>query len=184
MCRWADIADVDDAAMRTVQPLYTANPIFEGVTDPLVAQGIARSGLVRRQFDAAVVPEILTIASTYDTKWVKKEDGGMVKISNSGFYHQLSTIGSRLHMPIQRSICAWLASTTDNSDKGRLKEILKDAISRSGRSDTALYLSDRYLDQCIESATRKIKSAEFALPYVPDPNNPIEILRGKIARGF
>ncbi len=165
---------VDEALMRTVQVHYTAAPIFsQGVHDPVTT----RSGIVRKGSDAAFIP---IIPKPVFQQFVKRDDGTIERMSEGGFNHHLQSIGLRLHMPIQKAICAWIASTIAPTDVNRLKHRLRLQISMSGRVDTRHYLTDAYLDQCINSALTKVQSASRGLPFIAE--TPLEKLREKLSR--
>ena len=139
---------IDDSTMRTVQPNYTANPIFgTGVTDPLAGH---RVGLVRKGKDAALIPIIEKKQIP-----VRVTAGGNLVTSTAPigletkFDLRLAAIGPDFHMPITQAVASWISLTGINSDHNRLKERLRDAINSApgeGSAGKAHYLSDTYLD--------------------------------------
>lgn len=175
---WArDTGVIDDAPCRTVQPNYTAAPIFKGVEDPLA--GKSRSGLIRKGRDALCMP----IVDEGQPVALIGPTGGYTA-TGTGFDTLLDDIGPRYHMPIQRAIASWVASTGTPTDtvalKGRIKARIMEAPM--GASPKETYLNDRYLDSSINGAIRKFGSRN------PDktttlPNTALERVRYKLTKG-
>jgi hypothetical protein len=169
----ADSKVIDDSTMRTVQPNYTANPIFgTGVTDPLNGH---RVGLVRKTKDAALIP----IISKQEIP-VRVTAGGnpVTSASPAGletkFDLRLAEIGPDFHMPITRAVACWITLTGPSSDHSRLKERLRDRIMVApgeGSAGRAHYLSDTYLDAEIRGC-----------PFPSNPNGPDRLPETRIER--
>jgi hypothetical protein len=163
---------IDDSVFRTVQPNYTAHPIFEtGVLDPLLGQ---RLGLIIKKNDCATIPSIKT----------KKQKSGITSTYSSlppplglenKFDQRLAAIGPDFHMPITQAVASWKALTGPNSDFTRLKQILRDRINSApgeGSAGKAHYLSDEYLDA-------EIKGCPFA-HKIDGPNRMPETQRERV----
>jgi len=175
-----DIKVIDPSVMRTVQPNYTANPIFgEGVLDPLPG---TRVGLINKKQKAALIPLVqgatrngLLSSGVYvpslpppglDTK----------------FDVRLKAIGPDYHMPITQAVASWISLTGNGSDYERLKQRLRDRISSApgeGSAGRAHYMSDEYLNA-------EIKGCPFSHKlYGPTrlPETAVERVRYKLTNG-
>lgn len=149
MCRWAvDNGDVDDAPFRTIQPNYTARPIFIGMDDPV---GNDRSGFVRFEKDSVLVPKIEKAREVVVTKQ------GESFVPTKSFSQRLNDIGPRFHMPIQRAIASYISRYGTRADISELKTLIVDQIYKApqGQNPKSVYTNDRYLDGSIEGAIRK-----------------------------
>ena len=147
LCGWALGQDVDDATHRTVQPIYTAAPVFVGVDDPM--SGV-RSGLVVKATHEVDMPVWVPPPVTQGTY-----SGGLT--SSQKFEAALAAIGPRYHMPIQRAIACYVGIHGTDTDVAALKDRMRDAIwsAPMGVNGKNVYLDDRYLDQSIQGAMRK-----------------------------
>lgn len=146
--------DCDDAAFRTVQPLYTANPIFVNFDDVLDGE---RSGLIRGDRDDVDLPEYVPPPPP------KFPDGTpMPFVRSPSFQDRLDAIGPRLHQPILQAIASYVARHGWETDEAELMSILQDAIWDCGPtfSDKRDYMSDRYLRRAISGAVRKYGHTE------------------------
>lgn len=185
MINWADslkkedkVKIIDDSVFRTVQPNYTAHPIFEsGVLDPLLGD---RLGLIIKKKDCVTIPSIkikkrTSYSSTYSAA------PAPVGLENK-FDQRLAAIGPDFHMPITQAVASWISLTGSGSDFGRLKQILRDRINSApgeGSAGKAHYLSDAYLDA-------EIKGCPFAHKIDgPDrmPETQRERVRYKLSNG-
>jgi len=143
--------DCDEAAFRTVQPLYTAAPVFEGCDD--ILKGF-RSGLIRKERDEVTL-----------SPWVKKLPppvyyGGRFHQQDShskSFEDKLNDIGPRFHMQIQRAIASYVGTHKQNTDVVFLTNLMTDVISNApeGKSNKSDYLNPAYLSRSIDGALRK-----------------------------
>lgn len=148
---WAKEVDVfDDAPFRTVQPNYTADPIFVGMDDPLKDQ---RLGIKLKSKDSAFVPKVEISRqqdfSNYEPKTDQIYRGSDLSTS---FDKRLSAIGPRYHLPIVQAVASWITSTSSPSDIGALKRRLKQRILEApgeGTLGKKYYLDDAYLDHII-----------------------------------
>lgn len=139
--------DVDESTIRTVQPNYTAAPIFLNADDPVPV----RSGLVVKQESEVVLPPFQKPPPFVPLGRTKPE-----RISKT-FEERLADIGPRYHMPILRAVASYVGTHGQNCDTWLLKERLRDAITHAdpGSSPKSLYLTEKYLDHSIQGALRK-----------------------------
>lgn len=135
---------IDPTVFNTVQPHYTAAPVFEGFADPICRRSGFRDG------DDAV-----TI----------KMPPAPTKAKTTGFNTKLQSLGDGLgregfNLPLIRAVASYVASNgipgPKEADrlKGRLRAAMKAAPKEQGRNITR-YESDDYLDDIIRSAVRK-----------------------------
>lgn len=174
---WAISTGVlDDSPMRTVQPNYTANPIFLDVHDPVEK----RSGFVIKENNSLLIPKPTKPEIIFDKANIISSSTYIPK----GFDALVNDIGPRYHMPIQRAIASWIASTSPPHDISELKRRIVERINcaPSGSSEKSIYLKDRYLDSSISGAIRKFggKGVGKATRL---PSTPLEKLRYKISGG-
>ena len=158
---------VDDAPFRTVQPNYTARPIFIGVDDPL---GDRRSGLVSKASDAVSMPTYVRPVAVYS-------GGSFGGTHNHNTLDSLlADIGPRFHMPIVRACGHAFGKYGTKVDVWELKEKLREAIINApqGRHSKSVYLSDRYLNQVIGCAQREFGNHT--------PPSEMEILKKKLEK--
>lgn len=149
---------LDDSPMRTVQPNYTASPIFKGLEDPIET----RVGLVVKELDEVLLPIIESPVPIKTYRTLSSIMNNSVSCTNFDDY--LKKIGPDYHMPITQAVASWIASTGPGSDLCRLKERLREAILNGpgeGSAGIKHYLSDRYLDEQIRGC-----------PFPPKPNGP------------
>lgn len=139
--------DVDEAPIRTVQPNFTADPIFTNCADPLA--GI-RSGVIVKDAVEVNLPPFVRPKPIF-------RPGAAPMPKGKSFEQRLSEIGPRFHMPINRAIACYVAVHGIGCDTWALKDALRDAINMApgGSSPKSIYLKDHYLDQSIRGAMRK-----------------------------
>ena len=172
----------DPCTFGTVQPNYTANPIFSGVVDPI---GSNRIALIRKQRDSVLVP-LLDAPKKSNTITTSL---GIYKPPPQGlktrFDEYLERIGGidGYHAPIIEAIGSWIANTNANSDIGALKACLRTAIMAGATAPTAMdkagYCNDKYLDD-------QIKNCHFASKVEAPSRMPvteIERVRYKMSNG-
>lgn len=153
-------APVDAHLFQTVQPHYTAAPIFDaGVRDPLPR----RSGLQLGTEDAVqlVIPEPAPRHSSSGST-----GGGDGLHAAAGFEAKLALLGNGeglagFHEPLLTAVWAYVREqgsdgTNAEALKARLREAIDAAPKRPGRDDDiARYRSDRFLDDLIAGALDK-----------------------------
>ncbi len=142
--------DVDESPIRTVQPNFTAAPIFIGAEDILAGQ---RSGLVRKSVDEVHLPPF------YRPKPVLRFDGTKTPVKGKSFEERLNDIGPRFHMPINRAIACYVAQNGHATDHYELKNMINDALDRCGYAVAKTYRKDCYLENSIKGAKRKYGGA-------------------------
>ncbi|SOD97047.1 hypothetical protein SAMN05421508_106223 [Caenispirillum bisanense] len=144
--------DVDESVCRTVQPNYTAAPIFQGAPDPL--QG-CRSGLVQGDTDVVSLPTWTPKPKPQAQAYTPLPGGGTL---GGGIAARLADIGPRYHMPIQRAIMAFVGFYGTGCDRWEIKRLIRDrvAVAPAGSSPKHIYTTDAYLDASIRGAVRKV----------------------------
>jgi hypothetical protein len=199
LTRWteANRLPIDVAIFRTVQPHYTAAPIFERMRDPLPR----RSGLHVGLSDTVEFPRV-----ELQPQWrpVSTYAGGLDSDA-VGFEAKLRQIGDPpgnpngrgFHLPLLAATASYVgAHGRDGTDVCALKERLRQAIlaapKRAGRDqDIDRYLSDEYLDDIISGAVEKFGDRDCEVgedsgyevgpqdnkthglpPYYPPPTEP------------
>ena len=182
--RWLDaVAEaglkLDEATIRTVQPHYTAAPVFlDGLRDPLAGR---RTVLVRGETDAATLA--IPPAPVRGAAWPGAGEGGQAR-RGRGYAALLDAIGPEgFHGPILRAIASYVASNWPDPDLDALKRDIRARIAAAdpgGRSavEMADRASDRHLDDIIAWATGQeaqkraaAKEEAKARPPVP-PTHP------------
>jgi hypothetical protein len=132
LVRWANAINakvgnkaIDPATLRTVQPHYTAGPVFgAGLRDPLAGR---RTVLVRGSADAAT----LEIPAEPERPAHRSGGSGSTSASGIGFPALLSRIGDPVHGfhgPINAAIASYVATNWPNPDVDALVEMLRDRI--------------------------------------------------------
>jgi hypothetical protein len=164
---------IDVSVFGAVQPLYTAGPIFSNCNDPLPQ----RIGLAIRKRGEVSLPEI-------DEKVLRKlsASGGATSIVGNarGFEAKIKLIGdgdglNGFNAVLISAIASYISGKLPseiNVDwlKVRCREAVKNAPRRPGRgADIERYLSDYYLDQCIDSAQSKFGQVPIE-PLYPAPS--------------
>jgi hypothetical protein len=142
--RWAAAANarighrfIDPATLRTVQPHYTAGPVFDtGLRDPLAGR---RTLLIEGETDAA----------TLDIPAVKPRRAyqpGEARQDSRGFRGWLDAIGGLegFHDPINRAIAAFVAVNWPNPDTDALKAALAERILSADPGDRSQSQIERY----------------------------------------
>lgn len=151
LTRWARFANkalgsklIDDSIYRPVQPHYTADPIFEGMPDPLPRRHGVRVGL-----DEAVSPMIPEPAA--DDPYVGGD--GYVGIGVAG---HLAEIGGErgFRAPMVSAIAAYFTANGPEANPAPIKARIREAIDRvdsGGRTaaELARYCSDRHLNDIV-----------------------------------
>jgi hypothetical protein len=156
MERWAlKNGEVDEAIFRTVQPHYTATPIFDGVQDPI---GVKRSGLVLKQFDSVLLDVIPP--NPHITPYLKTDGSSASNVSyvrSRSFSQHLNDIGPRYHTPIRNFIASCVRRLGTVLDEQALKEVIRQRIAAApeGASPKNGYTADKYLDASIRGAVEK-----------------------------
>ncbi|WP_043838388.1 hypothetical protein [Muricoccus aerilatus] len=175
---------VDPATLRTVQPHYTAGPVFgEGLRDPLLGR---RTILVEGDSDTALldIPE-----PSRRTAWTPGESGG----ASLGFHGWLDAIGGAegFHEPINRAIAAFISTNWPGPDTEALKAAITARIENAdpgarSQAEMRRYASEQMLDARIawvvgrEQDKRAAQAAEAAAkaeqpipPTYPDNSIPL-----------
>jgi hypothetical protein len=149
LTRWADCANtggrlVDRSIYRVVQPHYVANPIFDGMRDPLPRRHGVRIGL-----DKAV--SLLIPEPSVDDPYVSRE--GYVGIGIEG---HLAEIGGErgFRAPMVSAIAAYFSANGAEANPEPIKARIREAIDRAdpgGRTaaDLNRYCSDRHLNDIV-----------------------------------
>jgi hypothetical protein len=150
---------IDPAVFRTVQPNYTAAPIFDGVRDPLPRRYGFREGL-----SDAVKPTMPPAPK---------------KSERAGFYAKLNRLGDGMerdgfNYPLIAAAASYVASNGAPGPKEakRLKDRLRAAIQTAPKEagrDVSRYQSDEYLDDIIKSAARKYSKGPVLTPSDAPP---------------
>jgi hypothetical protein len=179
LTRWALAANkaaghrlIDDSLYRAVQPHYIANPIFEGIPDP-----VPRRCGVRRGFDectALILPE-----PDRDDPY-EHGGGGFVGRGVEAF---LADIGeaSGFRSPIVGAIASYFATNGPGADPEIIKARLRATIAAApsggrGDNDIARYCSERHLNDIVGwvRAREKVNPRARAIP-LPDLATSIPI---------
>lgn len=142
---------VDAAVFGSVQPIYTASPIFQNVPDPL---GNQRSYLVLAPKTTVSLqrpkPPRNAVPRRRSTQGSQDLQTRLAKIGGSDGFHE----------PI-RDVIAWYVSKwPDRGDYEDLKDRIRKYILKAARDrpekDLSRYLSDRYLDDSIQGANNLV----------------------------
>lgn len=147
---------IDTALFRTVQPHYTAAPLFTGMDDPLPR----RSGFWRGLDDIVFFP----IIESQTPQQCSTSCTGF--FAGPGFEAKLEFLGDQpinprghgFHNPLLSATASYAATHGESLDRPALKARLRDAVRAAPKSpqrpqaDVARYLSDVYLDDIIASA--------------------------------
>ncbi|KAA2211424.1 hypothetical protein [Teichococcus oryzae] len=169
---------IDPATLRTVQPHYTAGPVFDtDLRDPLSGR---RTLLVKGHSDAARL-SIPAVAPRQPDK------SGDAREAGRGFLGWMEAIGGPegFHEPINRAIAAFVATNWPHPDTEWLKAALTERILAAdpgGRSPSEIdrYASDANLDARIawttgreqEKRDAKAKAAASAAAQPIPPTYP------------
>jgi hypothetical protein len=142
--RWAAAANarighrfIDPATLRTVQPHYTAGPVFDtGLRDPLAGR---RTLLIEGEAEAA----------TLDIPPVQQRRAyqpGEARQDGRGYGGWLNAIGGLegFHDPINRAIAAFIATNWPNPDTDALKAALAERILTADPGDRSPSQIERY----------------------------------------
>lgn len=174
---------VDVSVFGTIQPLYTAAPIFRNCTDPIPQ----RIGLAIRKQEEVSLPEV-------DEKVLRKfsSRGGTSSIVGNarGFEAKIKLMGDGegldgFNAVLISAIASYISGKLPveiNVDwlKATCRQAAEDAPKRKGRgADIERYMSDYYLDQCIESAQSKFGQIPIEPLYAASSMTPTEA-RGRI----
>jgi hypothetical protein len=191
--RWIDgLAEVgltlDRATVQTVQPHYTAAPVFGmPLRDPLAGR---RTVLVEGVDDAAelAIPDP-AVASTAGAARTSAHAG-------RGYRGHLDTIGPEgFHTPVLRAASAYVASNWPDPDLAALKADLRARVRAAdpgGRSAAEITdrASDRHLDGAIawvmgqerrkrETQAAQAAAAEAVPPTFPDRGVPLGVAKAQ-----
>jgi hypothetical protein len=167
---WAerDGVPIDTALFRTVQPHYTAAPLFIGIDDPLPR----RSGFCKGLEDTVCFP--LTEAPA-----PRGSSPGYTGFSTDpGFEAKLELLGDRplnprgrgFHNPLLSATASYAATHGEHFDshalKARLRDVIRAAPKSPQRSAATVerYLGDQYLDEIIASAVENYAAPVSAAP--------------------
>ncbi|MEI7606783.1 MAG: hypothetical protein WCJ64_05315, partial [Rhodospirillaceae bacterium] len=166
---------VDHSVFKPAQEIYTAAPIFKGMSDPVPR----RSGLWRGERDEVTPPAIITKTQRAYTGTGGGAGGG-------GYEHHTARIGDHeggdgFLAPIKSAVASWWAEKGAGADPTWLRTNLETVI-RAAKRDTKKhpdsYIETRVadLDLLIE-AIRTMQAESEARRYgpispAPDPNAP------------
>lgn len=161
---------VDPALFRTVQPHYTAAPVFDNGHDPLPR----RSGFMLREHDEVTLPPINSAALKAAVK-ASGEGWGLLR-GAQGIEGKLALLGDGdglcgFHEPVRDAIMAYVGETPDDRlDTDILKARLRAAIKAAPKGpsrDVTRYLSNEHLDASIRGAQeRRGPLSRIGLPEV------------------
>jgi hypothetical protein len=144
--RWAAAANarighkfIDPATLRTVQPHYTAGPVF-GATlrDPLHGR---RTLLIEGEADAAtlVIPEVAA-RPTYVP--------GASSLAGRGYLGWLDAIGpDGFNEPIMRAVASYIATNWPNPDTATLTDDIAERVLAADPGDRSPAEIERYADR-------------------------------------
>lgn len=143
----------DPAPIRTVQPNYTAAPIFTNCEDPLEGR---RSGLVKKSKDKVLLdPWIRPMEAprpVYEQKIVQSAS------AEERFEEKLAAIGNpSFHDAINRAIAFYVGVYGQETDDMVLLDRVKDAVISAGGGyrHHGIYLKNNYLTASIKGAKLK-----------------------------
>jgi hypothetical protein len=178
---------VDRAVFRTVQPLYTAAPVFTAPhCDPLPR----RVGLMQREYDCLTLPSIDVAA--LEGKTPKGKGTGLVGHVH-GFEAKLKLLGdgpgrSGFNSVIPAAIAAYIYKRHQHEiDEEAIKSYIRSAIDDAPASinrsqqDLIRYKSDQYLGECIRTAVDKFCQQPVP-PLYPSPNMSVLDVRKQFSR--
>ena len=149
LTRWADCANkggklIDRSIYRAVQPHYVADPIFDGMRDPLLRRHGVRIGLDKAL--SLLVPE-----PSADDPYVGSE--GYIGLGIEGY---LGEIGGKrgFRAPMVSAIAAYFTTHGGEADPEPIKARIRHALDRAdpgGRTASELerYCSDRHLNDIV-----------------------------------
>jgi hypothetical protein len=169
---------IDPAPFRTVQPHYTAAPLFDDdIPDPIQRRLGFRNGLE----DEVIFPEI----ELTDQVYTGSSDG--VLRHAHGFEAKLGHLGdgqdlAGFHAPLLEAVASYVGTHGSNgTDPEALKHRLREAIDAAPKGpgrDVSRYMSDQYLDDIINSAIHKFGQREElpcrVTPRYPAPSGTVE----------
>ena len=152
--RWAEHVNsdvgfrlIDPALFQPVQPHYTADPIFDGVTDPLPRRTGRRQGL-----DDEVT---LVLPQPADRTRQRQTDGAGSYRDTGGVEGYLARMGDGdgldgFHQPIKRAVASAVRLLGPDLDQEGLKARIRVAIEKAPKrpdrgADVARYASDEFL---------------------------------------
>jgi hypothetical protein len=181
--RWAqhisaDYTPIDTSLYQSVQPHYTAAPIFEdGLEDPLDQ----RSGLLVRSTDEVTVPDIPEPPSVVRSGTTSPVSGG------ESFEYWLSCVGDHqgglgLHEPLLKAAWHYVLENGSDIDSEALVAVLRQTVldtdaSQHSPTDIADRASDSHLYGIVNSALQKLQHHEPGglihgiAPRYPAPSN-------------
>ena len=168
LTRWAHSANkggkiVDPSIYRAVQPHYVADPIFDGMRDPLPRRHGVRVGL--DELVSLLIPE-----PSANDPYIAGD--GYVGIGVEGHLGEIG--GERgFRAPMLSAIAAYFAANGADADSEVIKARVREAIDRApcgGRSDAdiACYQSDRHLNDIVGW----VRARERTSPRNAEPKRP------------
>lgn len=156
--RWAKAHKVDPAPFRTVQPNYTADPVFIDVDDHLDwnERGFIFVGDIDEvQLDWQMPPEPVYVPRVSTA----------FHVPYGNFMNLLEEVGKEhVNTPVYACICSWIATTGPCSDYEVMKGLLRAQLARSARSGERL--SDEYFREQIKAANKKVSHLSSG-PSIP-----------------
>lgn len=168
---------VDRAVFGTVQPLYTAAPVFQNQCDPLPR----RIGLMQREYDFLTLPSVdvkairCGIPAGFSTGLIGHVRGFEAKLKLLGDGQGLNGFNS----VIPAAIAAYVSKRHKHELCGdTIKANIRNAVDRApvsadrSQQDLIRYKSDQYLDECIHTAIAKF-CLQSVTPLYPEPITPI-----------
>ncbi|MGY8894112.1 MAG: hypothetical protein ACKVJD_08110, partial [Burkholderiales bacterium] len=177
---------IDTALFQSVQIHYTADPVFQGMTDPFAGR---RSGLIKKA-QAAVTIDYSVVEAV---KKQKKTHPQQHFEGVSGYENILAQLGDGLggegfHNPLLRGVASHvLVSGREKAEASResLKADLRERIDAADSSNHTFeeierYKSDAVLDGLIDSAIEKYGDANAAAPYFDVVELPLEEAEEKL----
>ena len=160
---WVAGCEVDPSTLEVVEPIYTAPPVFEGMSDP-VPRGERGHADCRALAEQVEVPEELP---DFRPDILRSADRGELAegIGFAGFLALMGDDPGRLigfHSPIKRAVASYAASkgaaglaSAREAVKDSIRAAIATAPARPGRKgDLARYSSDPFLDELIASYVR------------------------------
>ncbi len=178
---------LDPSTNRTVQPHYTAGPLFAApLRDPVAGR---RTVLIEGERDAAD----LRIPAAAPRTTHAAQDGAGQAHAGRGYQGHLSDIGGAdgFRAPMLRAIAAFIATNHPHPDIAVLKHDIRDAIGRADpgsrpAATIADYASDRHIDSLIawtmqrEQEKRAAQQKESARPIAPTfPDSGVTLAEGE-----
>lgn len=137
----------DVSPLRTVQPNYTAKPIFVGGNDPIER----RSGLVTKSKNEVWLPGLVRKVTPPAPRYLPTSN------ATAAFEGHLEAIGKpRFHDTINAAIAAYVKAKGQHADADYIIGRVKEAVASAGGSGRhhGIYLNDNYLRASFNGAQR------------------------------